>query len=246
MDQKTKINKALRALPVLEGCPPEVFERFVEGSIVSVHDKGKILFLQDEPAERFYLLLSGWAKLFRETLDGAQAVVDVLSSGDLFGETAIFYENEYPFSAEIVERAELVSLPLALFKSEVEKNGAITLNTLHHLARHNRKQGREIEHLALQSAPQRIGCFLLRLFDQTQGGPVTIHLPYDKTLIAARLGMQPETFSRALKKLRTETDIDVAGSTVTIGDIGRLSAYSCGGCSSGFPCDDLEHANCRH
>lgn len=238
-----KIESALKVAGFLQNCPQDIFARFRECASYSTHDKGRVLFLQEEPAERFFIVESGWVKLFRETLDGEQAVIDVLSQGCVFAETAIFNDNTYPYSAEVVDRSELISLPLHILQTEVAKNDVITMNMLNQLAKHSRKQEKEIEHLALQSAPQRIGCFLLRLFDQSRQDLVTIHLPYDKTLIAARLGMQPETFSRALKKLRDATDIQVTGSTVLIKDISKLSSFSCGTCSSGFPCDDLR--GCR-
>ena len=107
------------------------------------------------------------------------------------------------------------------------------------MARYRRRQDQELEHRTIQNAPQRIGCFLLRLTRQDAEGPVTIHLPYDKTLVASRLGMQPETFSRALAKLRDATGITVRGATIEMDSLDRLVRYSCAACSSEFPCQDL-------
>jgi CRP-like cAMP-binding protein len=53
-------------------------------------EKGRLLFTHQETATHFYVILQGWVKLFRETLDGAQAVVDILSDHHMFGETSIF------------------------------------------------------------------------------------------------------------------------------------------------------------
>lgn len=235
-----QIEETLRAIRIFRDCDEETMGKIAAGANVQTYEKGKILFVQQDPAERYYVILSGWVKLFRETMEGAQVVVDMLPAGKLFGEMAVFNEDSCPYSAEIIEKAEIVSFPLAPLKAEIRKNGALTLNMLHHMAQHHIRQGKEIEHLSFQTAPQRIGCFLLRLFDQEQTGPVTVRLPYDKTLIAAKLGMQPETFSRALKKLRTATQIEIRGSTVRIHDTRKLSRFSCLTCSSGFPCKDLK------
>jgi CRP-like cAMP-binding protein len=92
----------------------------------------------------------------------------------------------------------------------------------------------------VQNAPQRIGCFLLRLANQTAlDNTITIHLPYDKTLVASRLGMQPETFSRALAKLKEKTGIRIKGATIEMESLNQLSDFSCAACSSSFPCKDL-------
>ena len=66
-----------------------------------------------------------------------------------------------------------------------------------------------------------------------------VKLPYDKTLVASKLGMQPETFSRALSKLKKNTGIEVQGSIITIPDFKMLSDYCCSVCSSEYPCKDL-------
>lgn len=79
----------------------------------------------------------------------------------------------------------------------------------------------------------------MRLADSDSKGPVTIHLPYDKTLLAARLGMQPETFSRALAKLKEQTGIRVKGAVVELDNLEQLINYSCQVCSSEFPCKDV-------
>jgi len=110
------------------------------------------------------------------------------------------------------------------------------------MSRHHRLQDKELEHLTVQNAPQRIGCFLLRLCVNRgkEERSTTLHLPYDKTLIASRLGMKPETFSRALTKLRSEIGIEVNGATVIIENIDDLLSYCCGFCSDTFPCEEVK------
>ena len=54
--------------------------------------------------------------------------------------------------------------------------------------------------------------------------PVTIALPYEKALIANRLGMTPESFSRALARLR-DLGVAVEREAVTVQDMARLAAF---------------------
>ncbi|MGB0718850.1 MAG: Crp/Fnr family transcriptional regulator [Bdellovibrionales bacterium] len=229
--------------PLFKDCGAAFFEEIERGAAIHTHSKGKLLFLHGDEAQSFFLIKSGWVKLFRETLDGTQAVIDILPAGYIFGETAIFDRDISPYSAEIVEAAEIIAYPLRILKSEIESNNALALNMLSSMARYRREQDREIEHREIQNAPQRIGCFLLRLAPQNQTGAVKIHLPYDKTLVASRLGMQPETFSRALGKLKQQTGIKIHGATIELDSLDQLSSFSCAACSSEFPCKDLENKN---
>tara|TARA_R110002124_G_scaffold149220_1_gene314934 strand:- start:73344 stop:74048 length:705 start_codon:yes stop_codon:yes gene_type:complete len=230
----------LKHISLFKGCESAFFDELETQGQSLTCPKGRILFISGEQADRFYYIKSGWVKLFRETLDGTQAVVDILPAGHVFGETSIFSNNNYPYSAEVVESAEVIALPTLVLKTEVENNNKLALNMLNHMARYRAQQDKEIEHLSIQNASQRIGCFLLSLAKQDSVGATTIRLPYDKTLVASRLGMQPETFSRALAKLRDKTGIQVNGATINVDNLKQLSSYSCAACSSEFPCKNLK------
>lgn len=58
-----------------------------------------------------------------------------------------------------------------------------------------------------------------------------LKLPYDKALIAARLNMRPETFSRVMQKVSAECNIDVQGYILKINSIELLQRYACENCS---------------
>lgn len=229
----------LRSAPFFADFKQDVLDRFADEAKTIAVPKGKTLFLQEDDAQWFYYVQSGWVKLFRETQNGNDIVLDVVSSGSLFGESALFEQNTYPFNAEIVEDTQLIAFPLLLLEKEISQDNALALEMLKYIGQQNVLKDREIEHRTIQNAPQRIGCFLLRLIKENPGGPVMLRLPYDKTLIAARLGMQPETFSRALTNLQKKVGLQVKGSAVTVENIDQLVSFSCSACSGLFPCSDL-------
>lgn len=228
----------LKHSPLFEGIPTLELQPYIDQAACKQYAKKHLLFVHDDEAESLYIIERGWVKLFRETLDGDEAIVDILTGGQIFGETAIFGDGSYPYSAEIVDDAVIYQLPVSVLKNHIMTNSKLALNMLHAASYFRRKQTRELEHMQIQNAPQRIGCFLLQLHKPDKTNPIRIHLPYDKMLVAARLGMQPETFSRALLKLQQETGIRVQGATVEIDDISMLTNYSCSACSSSYPCQD--------
>lgn len=219
--------------------PETLVQNFINASQHITVTKGSTLFMQNDEAEWFYIITKGWVKLFRETLDGDEAVIDMVTTGHIFGESAIVDDNIHSFGATAVEGCELLRFPAKMLKTAVSENHTVALAMLGTLSRHRKQQTREIESLNLQNASQRIGCFLLRLCQINDAEPISLQLPYDKSLIAARLGMKSETFSRALNKLRNDTSITVKGANVLIPELSALSNYSCSACSNEFPCDDL-------
>lgn len=236
---KQKIQNALRKVRPFHDMGGGMFGQLEALVSCREYEKGRVLFLQDDPADYFYVVVCGWVKLFRETMDGTQAVVDVVSEGDIFGECGAFLDKKYTYGAEIVERAELIAIPLSFLSKSVEADGKFAIKMLDFMASRQSKVAREVESLSLQNAPQRIGCFFLKLVPSGQMTDVVVHLPYDKTLIASRLGMQPETFSRALRRLADGTGIKIRGATVEIADVQKIVNFSCSACSSGFPCKNI-------
>lgn len=229
----------LQRFPLFARMPEKLLQSFNQAAQLQEISKGTILFLQDDPSEWFYVIIKGWVKLFTETMDGDEAVIDMLSAGHILGETAVLEDGVHSFGAAAVEPVIALRLPSNLLKSAITEDHQTALAMLGALSRHRQRQTREIESLTLQNASQRIGCFLLRLCHPADAKPITLTLPYDKSLIAARLGMKSETFSRALNKLRKETEISVKGAVVSIPDLTELSGYVCSACSNEYPCKDL-------
>lgn len=230
----------LTEIDIFKAMDKESLASLLSHTSVFLRAKGTMLCMAGEDAQHIYVVLSGWVKIYRETSGGAEAVLDVITTGAYFGEDTIFDGGLYLSNAEVIADAEIAAIPSALIKENVEKNQDFTKALLGHMSRKQKAKEHDVEHLSVQSAPQRIGCFLLRLAGGNSFKNVSFDLPYDKTLIAARLGMQPETFSRALTKLRNEAGVEITGTKVKIDEVERLSTYTCGACSSEFPCKDTK------
>ena len=74
-----------------------------------------------------------------------------------------------------------------------------------------------------KTTAQRVGGFMLQLAD-SKNGSVVVRLPYEKRLLAGRLGMKPESLSRALIKLR-QFGVRGRDDVFAIDDVGRLRDF---------------------
>jgi len=189
------------------------------------YKKGKILYLEEESADFFYVICGGWIKLFHTLPEGEEVIVDMLTAGHMVGESAIFEHGRHTSNAEVVENVQLLSIPSSVLKEQINLNPTLALSMLSSMFRHHRRHYGELALNAMQSAPQRIGGFLLRLCPPNKKKGVVIHLPYDKTLIAYTLGMKGSTFSRALNILRQKAAIHVRGSRVEVDSVEKLVKF---------------------
>ena len=203
----------------------EVIALFCTASKLKSYEKGEILYLEDEPAKFFYVICSGWIKVFHTLPNGDEIIVDMITNGHVLGAGNIFERDLHTSSAQAVEDVELISIPLSLLNKQLLINLTLALNMLASVYRLYRRHCTEIVLNSARRAPQRIGHFLLRLCPDEKKKGVVLHLPYDKTLIAQTLGMTRGSFSRALNTLRLKTSIQVIGTRVEINSIEKLANF---------------------
>jgi CRP-like cAMP-binding protein len=235
-------HELIRQVPLFNDLDEQIIHHFCAHTNLRNVKKGTIICAPDDVAHHFYIVQTGWIKLFRDTQDGQEAVLDILSNAAIFGENSLFGSQTYGWYAEAVEDTTLISIPVSILKEAITKHQSLAINMITSMSEHRRRLDGEIERFMLQNAPQRVGCFLLKLVPQdawdNQNPCPPIKLPYNKALVATRLGMTPETFSRALKALKKNTKISVKQSTVEIENVGSLATYACQACSSFFPCKE--------
>jgi CRP-like cAMP-binding protein len=224
-----------------ENCPPcDVFKnlalfanltvkeksRFADAAQIKRYKKGQFLYMERDEAKSFYIICSGWLKLLHITEEGEEIIIGMLTKDSITGESSLFEQGNFASSAQVVEDAQILSLPIALLKEQIRANSQMAINMLTAMTQYQRQHESQLEEYLLYTAPQRVGCFILALCplkEQVDG--VVIDLPYDKTLIATTLGMKGPTFSRALNILRDETGTRVRGTQVTIDSVKRLIKF---------------------
>lgn len=140
-----------------------------------------------------------------------------------FGEAAIFAPATFPVNAAAMAGTRLVGILATSVLRALQAKPTIGLRMLASLDRWELRLMTELRRLKALSPAQRLAWYLLGLTNATHG-PVTVTLPFRKSVIASRIGMTPESFSRALVRLR-RLDITSRGQIVVIGDIGVLRDF---------------------
>jgi CRP-like cAMP-binding protein len=222
-DMKCNSLAFFKGLTLFAGLPEKDVALFTDAAKIKSYKKGQHLYIGGEEAHFFYIMCSGWLKLFHVTKEGEEVSLAMLTRDSITGENAIFEQGRFTSSALVVEDAQILSIPHALLKEQLLVNTKLAFNMLTSMVQYQRRHELQLEQYLLYSAPQRIGCFLLGLcptLQQVDG--VVLSLPYDKTLIASTLGMKGATFSRALNILREETGLHINGTRVTIDSMKRL------------------------
>ncbi len=183
-------------------------------------DEGQMLFRQGDPAERFYLVISGHLRLFRLSPEGAEKVIEIVTPGETFAEALMFLDApRYPVCAAALGPVELLSMDNRDFTRMLRESFDTCFILLGVLSQRLRSLVCEVDNLTLHSATSRFACYLLA--KRPVEGQI-LHLDARKGVIASRLSIKPETFSRIEKDLSERGIIRVQGRHVSILDPGAL------------------------
>lgn len=217
--------EVLKNLALFAGLPNQAIIDLLGSSIIHSYPKRTNLFIQGERADRFFVIFSGWVKLYRQAQDGTEAVIQVFGPGESFAEAAMFGDGVYPVGAEIADDARLLEVMNEPFRKHLTADPELLFRMMAALTTRLKGFVHRTEQLTTRTSEQRVAAFLLQFCMSRAGEPVTLRLPYNKHLVAGRLGMKPETFSRALARLRQQ-GVSVAGSEIHIVDPSAIALYA--------------------
>jgi len=221
-----KIEEFLKNLPLFRDLSADEVERMAASTSQVRLPTGSILFRKGDPCTGFHLIVYGQVKLAFGASDGSEKVVEILGPGQSFGEAVMFLDRPYVMFAETLADSLLLHVGKAVIFQELEQSPDFALRMLGGLAQKLHRIVGDLEGYSLKSGTQRVIGYLLRDVARVQTGrSVDVMLPATKSVIASRLSITREHFSRILHELADADLIKVNGRSIRFLDIDRLRQY---------------------
>jgi CRP-like cAMP-binding protein len=206
--------------PLLRPLSPGQLERIARHAVCLQLGEGEALFEQGDPAGRFYLVLKGQIKLYRLSPEGNEKVIEIVTPGSTFAEALMFLNRpHYPVGATAIGNVELISVDAADFVALLKETPLTCFVLLGDMSRRLRVLIGEIDKLSLHSATCRVASYLLGRAE-AEGAVVDLGVP--KLVIASRLTVKPETFSRIIRDLSDHGVIRVQARQIEVLDLAAL------------------------
>jgi CRP-like cAMP-binding protein len=213
----------LLRLPLLAELRPDEVQALTAEAAVTTYADDTLLFSAGDPADRFFAVVAGYVRLFALNNDGHETTIEVIGAGSSFAEAAIFATGRYPVNAEVAAGSRLVSVRDAVLMRLLRDDPDLALRMLGCLHRWQLRLMQELLQLKAQTPGRRLAWYLLDLLDQTPGA-TSVALPHRKGVIAARIGITPESLSRALARLG-RLGVESVGNVIKIPDPDALRRF---------------------
>jgi CRP/FNR family transcriptional activator FtrB len=219
------IMRALRETPLLRDVSDAVMTGLAAiGKILDAPAEAEIC-RQGEPANELIIVLDGQLAGFSTAANGTTAVVEVIRTGQTLGLATLLARLPRLMGVRTVTPSRLLSIDAEGLLALVEQEPSLVTALLRAEANEFHALVRQVCDLKLRTTAQRLGCYLLSLSTEQKGNTTAMRLPFDKRLLAARLGCRQENLSRAFAALR-DFGVETHGARVILHDIAKLTAYS--------------------
>ena len=212
--------RVISNIAVFRGLKAEIVERIVRPASTVILRRHERIIHQGDPATALFIVIDGWVKLYRSNVAGDDSVIEIMTRGGSFGEADALTGKPHFFSAEAVSDVRLGRIPADYIANSIRDKPDIALAMIASISEHVHYLVQQVAQLKARSAVQRLAEFLVSL-SPVEYGACTLRLPYDKILIAARLGLTPESLSRAFARLRG-IGVSVEATQVRVSDISKL------------------------
>lgn len=218
--------KFLANVPLFRELPAADIQRIASKTTVIDAPRGTVLLHRGDPCHGMHVIVYGRIALTLQSPQGGEKVVELMGPGQSFGEALMFIEAPYLISAEALDDAKLLHVARESVLAEIDRDPRFARRILGGLSQRLHQLMIDVESYSLRSGTQRVIGYLLRDSSENHAANAmvtTLHAA--KGVIASRLNLTQEHFSRILHQLIEEGLIEVSKREVRILDIRRLRAH---------------------
>lgn len=208
---------------LLSGLTSSAAAKIVDVVTVSSHESRDSIFKEGERAEYFYTVLSGFVRLYRLSKEGREADIGIFGPGETFGEGAIFNGGIHRFAAQSAEPVLLARFDIAQIRQLIAEDSSVALGLMSAISKNLDKALECVADDRLHTAPQRVANFILQNCPENASS-ARFRLPFQKSLLAGKLGLAPEALSRAFSTLKS-AGVAVHGRVIEIEDVNALRNF---------------------
>ena len=198
----------------------DLLSRLAAKSIAIDYRRRRFIYRAGDAADALYLIARGRVKLCRvETTTGREAVIDILSVGSLFGESALYTAGSREKCAVAYENSRLLRIPVGDFKEGMAENRELYDYTFRLIGQRLARAERMVADFALDAIPARLEKLLLEFsrrygIHETNGVLIDIPLPHRE--IASIVGSTRESVTVRLNAMRRDGIIDFVNRKILI------------------------------
>lgn len=210
----------MRGLRIFQGAEKARVDAMLKSSFLQRFPAGVELVREGDMADFLHVIVDGNVEVFSAYRD-RETTVSVLGPGQCFIMAAVVLDRVYLKSARSLTPARILLVPADAVRRDFAEDAAFARNLAMDLAEAYRMVVKELKNQKLRSGLERLANWLLA-YRTEHGNASRLELPFEKKVLASRLGMAPEVLSRSFAAL-VPYKVKVKGTIIEIRDADALT-----------------------
>jgi CRP-like cAMP-binding protein len=217
--------EAIQGLPFLGECDDDLLGRLNDTADLVRVGPDEELFREGEVLQELTFLLVGHVGAVHTGSGGKPHLVDVLQPVRPLCLAATLLGLPTPAAARTFTTTRLIVFPVPELRAALRDDSALGQRLLDYSLQETLTLTQEICVLKLRSAVQRLAEYLLGRVTEGELSPARFVLPFEKRMLAARIGCSQENLSRAFATLR-RVGVETQRGAVVMRDLPALRAFA--------------------
>ena len=211
--------------PLFHGIEPDELTRIAQAMARRRYKRGEVIFHEGDPGDALHVVVEGRVKITRESAEGDEAIVVILSPGDAFGELVLLDGAPRSTTATAMDATETLTMSRATFVELIDGASPFRWQALTGVARRIRRLTDQLAEVHFLDLAGRLALQLTRLAEESAPGQ-TADVRLSRTLtqsdLAAMVGGTRQRVNQILGDFADEGLVSVDAGGMTIRDLERL------------------------
>jgi len=158
----------LRQVLVFQNASDDDLDQIAKNSVTRSIEEGGFFFFQGDPADYFYVLISGQVKLLQANPSGQQVNLRTIYPWQMFGALGAVREDaNYPATAQALENSSALATQSQFLREMMKTRAYLSLGLMNLMTTYVQEMQARYRELATERVEQRIARALLRLTSQS-------------------------------------------------------------------------------
>jgi CRP/FNR family transcriptional regulator, cyclic AMP receptor protein len=218
---------ALARSPLFRGIDREQLTRIAGGMARRRYRRNEVVFHEGDPGDSLHLLVEGRVKIVRESAEGEEAIVVVLSPGDTFGEIVLLDAAPRSATATAIEPTETLTMSRSTFVGLVDGSDAFRWHLLGGVAHVVRRLTDQLAEAHFLDLAGRLALQLTRLAEETADGrsrDIELGATLRQSDLAAMVGGTRQRVNRIMAEFSDDGLVRHEAGRIIVCDLDRMRA----------------------
>jgi CRP/FNR family transcriptional regulator len=149
---ETKKFQIIKGIPIFSSLTEKELREIESLFIEEAVKKDEYIFWEGDPSNWLYVVSEGKVRVLKQSTSGKDIILEIISSGDLFGGVAVLDKRPYPATAQAMENSKILKLSRSNILKILDSYPTVAIDTVAYMGKRLRDAHEMMRSLTVETA----------------------------------------------------------------------------------------------